>query len=74
MLEKRILDNAWFTLGLVAAFAVTGCAPSGQESEAAEAEAAFVKVVNVEVETIAARDFTTYIRLTGEITRSPNGS
>ncbi len=68
MIEKRTLNDAGLLLGLVAALAVAGCSPSGQESEAAETEgSAFVKVVNVEVETIAPRDFTTYIRLTGEI-------
>ena len=67
MIEKSQLSSGALALGLVAAMVTAGCSPSGQEGEAAETNEGFVKVVNVEVEWIAPADFTTYIRLTGEI-------
>jgi RND family efflux transporter MFP subunit len=66
-IENSQLSSAGLALGLVAAIVTAGCSPSGQEGEAAETNEAFVKVVNVEVESIAPADFATYIRLTGEI-------
>jgi RND family efflux transporter MFP subunit len=57
----------WSPAGLALIFAAAGCGSSGQESAAAEAEDQFVNVVNVEVMTLTPREFTSYIRLTGEV-------
>lgn len=67
MIEMRVDRVAWLGLTLVASVSLAACGPSSQASEAAEANGEYVKVVNVEVLTVAAVDFTTYIRLTGEV-------
>ncbi|NIR45715.1 MAG: efflux RND transporter periplasmic adaptor subunit [Gemmatimonadetes bacterium] len=68
MIERiRKVESKAALAAAVAATLTAGCAPSGQEGEAAEAAESFVKVVNVEVSTIELSDFTTYIRLTGEV-------
>ena len=59
-------NKLWLAVALaVSAFAI-GCNPSSQTSEA-EANDAFIKVVNVEVVLVELSDFTAYIRLTGEV-------
>ena len=52
--------------------AAVGCGPpeATGNDDATAAEAAYVKVVNVEVRTIEAADFTSYIRLTGAVEAS----
>jgi RND family efflux transporter MFP subunit len=67
MIGTKVSGGSWTALGLVALVAAAGCSPSGQASEAAEAGDEFVKVVNVEVLVIAPSDFTTFIRLTGQV-------
>jgi RND family efflux transporter MFP subunit len=67
MIEKRIKSDAWTALGLALGMLAAACGPSSQASEVDEGEAGFVKVVNVEVETVTPTSFTSYIRLTGEI-------
>ncbi|UCF18930.1 MAG: efflux RND transporter periplasmic adaptor subunit [Gemmatimonadota bacterium] len=52
---------------LLGGLAAMGCDSGGQTSEAAEAANDFVKVVNVEVLRLEPTDFTTFIRLTGEV-------
>jgi RND family efflux transporter MFP subunit len=59
-------DKLWLAVALAASSVAVGCDPSSQASEA-EANDAFVKVVNVEVAPVELRDFTAYIRLTGEV-------
>lgn len=54
-------------MGATLAALTTGCGSSSQETEAAELEEEFAKVVNVEVLEIQPSDFTGYIRLTGEV-------
>lgn len=67
MIKMRVDRVAWLGLTLVASVSVAACGPSGQASEAAEANGEYVKVVNVEVLTVAPVDFTSFIRLTGEL-------
>jgi len=67
MTHMRLERDAGLVLAVVASVSLAACGPSGQTSEAAEANGEFVKVVNVEVVTVAPVDFTSYIRLTGEV-------
>ena len=67
MIETKRITDALPALAITAALAVAACSPSGQESAAAETGDSFVKVVNVEVLMIEPIDFTTYIRLTGQV-------
>jgi multidrug efflux pump subunit AcrA (membrane-fusion protein) len=60
------IDKLWLAVALAASSVAIGCDPSSQANEA-EANDAFVKVVNVEVTPIELTDFTAYIRLTGEV-------
>ncbi len=57
------------TLGGLLVIAAAGCgsADTSASEEEATAGATYVKVVNVEVRTLAAADFTSYIRLTGVV-------
>ena len=59
-------DTVWLAAAFAVSSVVIGCNPSSQASEA-EANDAFVKVVNVEVAPVELTDFTAYIRLTGEV-------
>jgi membrane fusion protein (multidrug efflux system) len=65
-MKKTFSRDVWLALGVAASVSAAACGPSGQASEAAEADGGFVKVVNVEIVSVAPSDFTTYIRLTGE--------
>lgn len=67
MANERFDRRVWLALGLAASLVAAACGPSSQASEAAEADGQFVKVVNVEVVPITPTDFTTYIRLAGEV-------
>jgi RND family efflux transporter MFP subunit len=57
------------TAGALLAIAAVGCGSSETTSneDGTAGEAAYVKVVNVEVRTLEATDFTSYIRLTGAV-------
>lgn len=66
-MTKHKLGKGAGLIALVVAVALAGCSPSSGTSEAAEADGDFVKVVNVEVEEVTPTDFTSYIRLTGEV-------
>ncbi|KPK64196.1 MAG: hypothetical protein AMS21_06340 [Gemmatimonas sp. SG8_38_2] len=59
-------DKLWLAIAFVVSSVAIGCSPSSQASEA-EANDAFIKVVNVEVAPVELSDFTAYIRLTGEV-------
>ena len=59
-------DKVWLAVAFAMGCVAIGCNPSSQASEA-EANDAFVKVVNVEVAPVELTDFTAYIRLTGEV-------
>jgi RND family efflux transporter MFP subunit len=69
MTIDNIAERASLTLALGAAVALaTGCGPSsGAGAAAAAQDTAFVKVVNVEVRPVERIDFTSYIRITGEV-------
>lgn len=67
-----MIDRRWRALALpvlcvAVGFLSAGCGSAGQETEAAELEEEFSKVVNVEVLEIQPAEFTGYIRLTGEV-------
>lgn len=64
--SKAQLQVAWLSLTVLAGATVIGCSPASQASEA-EAGDEFAKVVNVEVSRVGLTDFTSYIRLTGEV-------
>jgi RND family efflux transporter MFP subunit len=66
MEERTIGRLAWLAAILTLSAAGSGCGPSSQASEA-EAGQDFIKTVNVEVQPVELSDFTSYIRLTGEI-------
>lgn len=67
MIERRSRVLALPALFVAAVVLLTSCGSSGQETEAAELEEDFAKVVNVEVLEIQPSGFTGYIRLTGEV-------
>ncbi len=63
------MGNLLVVGGLLLAPLAAGCSntdSTGNETRTAD-EAAFVKVVNVEVRTVAPSDFTSYVRLTGVV-------
>ncbi len=59
-------DRLWLAASLAVSYVAISCSPTSQANEA-EANDAFVKVVNVEVTPVQLTDFTAYIRLTGEV-------
>jgi RND family efflux transporter MFP subunit len=67
MFYRKVEHVAWFALSLAAVLPIAACGSSGQESEAAEANGDFVRTVNVEVATVTPIDFTSFLRLTGEV-------
>ncbi len=67
MTENRLSKEAGVIAAFVLALGAAGCSPSSGASEAAETGSDYVKVVNVEVTDVTPTDFTSYIRLTGEV-------
>ncbi len=67
MTRHRLGNGAGVIAALAIALSLAGCSPSSGESEAAEASNDYVKIVNVEVTNVEPTDFTSYIRLTGEV-------
>jgi RND family efflux transporter MFP subunit len=67
MMNRKVEHVAWLALSLAVVLPIAACGSSGQESEAAEANDDFVRTVNVEVATVTPTDFTSFIRLTGEV-------
>ncbi|UCC71240.1 MAG: efflux RND transporter periplasmic adaptor subunit [Gemmatimonadota bacterium] len=66
MIYGRTNRTVWLALAPAIALIGSGCGPSSPASEA-EAGQEFIKTVNVEVQPVTRTDFTSYIRLTGEV-------